>query len=165
MKHKVLKLLVISSTLLFSISGLAKSSNTGLVKHAVFFRYKAEVENSQEKLKEVRRRFLALKSKSLKSGKPYIISIDAGYANSAEGVDQGMTDGYILTFKSIADRDFYVGCDQEFKCSEGGYKASGKKYDLAHDKFKSFVGPLLYDKDGDGIPVPEGVFVFDFIAE
>lgn len=141
------------------------SSNQGMVKHTVFFRYKSRVMNNPKQLKEIRRRFLDLKSKSLKNGLPYIVSIDAGYANSSEGLDQNLFDGYILTFKNEEDRDYYVGCNENVKCSEGGFKLAGLPYDRAHDHFKIYVGPLLYDADGDGIPVPEGVFVFDFTAE
>lgn len=163
MKEKLLfTILTIISTITVSC---ALSSNQGLIKHAVFFRYKNEVKNKNSKLLEIRKKFLELKNKSLKDGNPYIVSIDSGYANSHEGLDQGLFDGYILTFKNIEDRDYYVGCNQKYKCSEGGFKEAGLPYDIEHDQFKNYIGPLLFDADGDGIPVPEGVFVFDFVAE
>lgn len=164
MKTKLLMILCLNF-LTSAIFAEEQSSQKGLIKHAVFFRYSDEVSSNPQKLAEIRQRFLALKRKSLKAGESYIISINAGNSNGYEGLEQGMTDGYILTFKSKKDRDYYVGCDQNIKCSDGGYKAAGLPYDKAHDEFKTFVGPLLYDADGDGVPVPEGVFVFDFMTE
>jgi hypothetical protein len=50
--------------------------------------------------------------------------------------------GYISTFSSVADRNYFVGRPFYFP------------YDPYHDSFKQFVGPLLAATDG--------VFVFDF---
>lgn len=50
--------------------------------------------------------------------------------------------GYIVTFSSVADRDYFVGRPFHYP------------YDPHHDAFKQFVGPLL-DKE-------DGVIVFDF---
>lgn len=142
----------------------AQSTDSGLIKHIVLFRYKDNIEQNAKMKSLIRKNFLELKNKALKNNAPYIVSISAGYFNGHENAENGLTDGYILTFKTIEDRDYYVGCNKEFKCSEGGFKAAGKEYDRKHDEFKAFVGPLLYDSDGNG-PVGDGVIVFDFIAD
>ena len=53
-----------------------------------------------------------------------------------------MQQGYIVTFSSIADRDYFVG------------RPFFNPYDPYHDAFKTFVIPLLNPHDGG--------FVFDF---
>ena len=58
-----------------------------------------------------------------------------------EQIRQVEAAGYIVTFKNVADRDYYVG------------RPFHTPYDPNHDAFKTFVGPLL-DKNG--------AFVFDF---
>lgn len=71
-------------------------------------------------------------------------SIETGPDISGEGLDQCFEQGFIVAFKSQADRNYYVGqpvvADPSF-------------YDPAHQAFKDFVGPLL-DQNG--------AFVFDF---
>lgn len=115
------------------------------VRHFVAFRFKAAV--SAQQRAEVRRRFLELRrSARAADGKPYILAIEAGDADSPEGLDQGMTQGYLVTFRTRADRDYYVG------------RPKFTPYDPAHDAFKAFVGPLL-EADAAGRP---GVFVFDY---
>lgn len=158
-----MKYLLILFLSLSSIQIYSQSSEQGLVKHVVLFRYNDKVEQNGLIKAEIRKRFLELKKISTKNGRPYIVSINAGYFHGHEGAENGLTDGYILTFKSLEDRDFYVGCDSEYKCSEGGYKSANLPYDKAHDKFKAFVGPLLFDGDGNG-PVGDGVIVFDFVS-
>lgn len=116
------------------------------VKHFVAFKYKPEVTGEQKR--EVRARFMALKNLCLnEAGNKYIVSIEAGSANSPEGADQGLQDGFIVTFKSTADRDYYVG------------RPFSKVFDPAHDQFKAFVGPLLATDEQGHV---NGVFVFDF---
>lgn len=110
------------------------------VKHFVAFKFDQSVSKSEKKL--VMEKFLALKNKCLKNSKPYIVSIEAGLANSPEGADQAYEQGYIVTFVSEQDRDYYVG------------KPFFTNFDPAHDEFKHFVGPLLQKNTG--------AFVFDF---
>ena len=62
----------------------------------------------------------------------------AGKATSHEGFDQGMVDGFLVTFKSEEDHNFYIDADP------------------VHKEFQRFVSPKL-DQDG--------VFVFDFMVE
>lgn len=114
----------------------------GLVRHIVLFKYNSAVTSDQKE--EVIRRFLALKRLSKRNGTPFILSIETGPDISGEGLDQCFEQGFIVTFNSQGDRNYYVGqpvvTDPAF-------------YDPAHQAFKDFVGPLL-DQNG--------AFVFDF---
>jgi hypothetical protein len=111
-------------------------SASGPVRHFTTFRYRLS-----EDRKDVIERFLALQQQCLKpaqGGKPYIASIETGKATSHEGFDQGMVDGFLMTFNSEDDHNFYIDEDP------------------VHKAFQRFVAPKL-DK--------EGVFVFDFTVE
>lgn len=116
------------------------SVHAKVVKHFVAFKYDQSVTETEKQL--VMKKFLALKNKCLKNNKPYILSIEAGYANSPEGADQGYEQGFIVTFVSEKDRNYYVG------------KPFFTHFDPAHDEFKNFVSPLLQKN--------AGAFVFDF---
>lgn len=114
----------------------------GLVRHIVLFRYAPSV--TPEQKAEVKKRFLALKTQSLRNGRPLIASIETGGELSGEGADQGLEQGFIVTFRSQGDRNYYVG---QPVVTDSSY------YDPAHQAFKDFVGPLL-DQNG--------ALVFDF---
>jgi hypothetical protein len=127
------------------------SYNPGRVRHIVTFKFDPSV--TQTKTKEIIERFVALKNLGLRSGTPYIESIEVGKANSFEGADQGMQVGFIVTFRSEGDRNYYVGqplIDKKFR----------NLYDPAHLEFKNLVGTLLATP-----VVPNGVFVFDFTVD
>lgn len=117
----------------------------GLVRHIVLFRYKKTV--TQQQKQEVIKYFLALKHLARRNGALYVISIESGKQDSGEGVSQGFEQGFIVTFKSQGDRNYYVGTP---------VVTNPAYYDPAHQKFKDFVGPLL-DKNGS--------LVFDFQKE
>lgn len=116
----------------------------GTVRHVVLFRYRPDI--SIEQKEEIRSRFLNLKNLAKRNGETYIVSIETSAQNSGEGADRGLEHGFIVTFKSQGDRNFYVGQpivqDNHF-------------FDWVHQEFKDYVGPML-DK--------EGVIVFDIIA-
>ncbi len=116
----------------------------GMIRHIVLFRYNEAV--SPEQKEEVIRRFLALRTLAKRNGNTYILSIESGSEISGEGLDQCFEQGFIVTFKSQGDRNYYVGqpvvTDPDF-------------YDPDHQAFKDFVGPML-DQNG--------AFVFDFSA-
>jgi hypothetical protein len=120
----------------------ASDYKPGTVRHIVLFRYASTVTPTEKR--EVIRRFLALKTLAKRNGKNYIVSIDTGGEISGEGADQGLEQGFIVTFRSQGDRNYYVGqpvvTDANF-------------YEPAHQAFKDFVGPLL-DQNG--------AVVFDF---
>jgi len=130
---------------ILSISAVeSKPSNAdaGLVRHIVTFRFMPNV--SEEMQDDVLNMYLNLQYEctNISTGELYIVSQDGGYANSPEGKDQNMTQGYITTFSSIADRNYFVGRPFYYP------------YDPHHDAFKKFVGPLIQP--------PGNVFVFDF---
>lgn len=112
------------------------SSASPLVRHFFTFRYRFS-----EDRPGVIEHLLALRQNCVKppqSGVPYIVSIETGKATSHEGLDQGMVDGFLMTFQSEDDHNFYIDEDP------------------VHKEFQRFVAPKL-DK--------EGVFVFDFTVE
>ncbi len=114
----------------------------------MLFRYGSSI--SPEQKQEVVRRFLALKTLAKRNGRNYIISIDTGSEINGEGADQGLEQGFVVTFKSQGDRNFYVGTPV---VTDLNY------FDPVHQAFKDFVGPLL-DKDASGNV--NGALVFDF---
>ncbi|WP_323084330.1 Dabb family protein [Providencia alcalifaciens] len=120
----------------------SSSYRPGLVKHIVLFRYIDGVTDAQKG--EIIRRFRALKD-SLRDNQPYILAIDAGRQNSEEGLEQGYQQGFIVTFASEGDRNYYVG---EPLVTDPRY------YDRQHAAFKQFIRPYLM--------VNAGVLVFDF---
>jgi hypothetical protein len=114
----------------------------GAVKHVVLFRFKPGV--SSEKQKEAMARFRALVTQATRDGKPYIVSLESGTQSSGEGAGLNMKQGFIVTFASEGDRNYYVGAP---------VVTDPKFYDKVHQSFKEFVGPLL-----------DGAVVFDFKA-
>lgn len=124
----------------------APNYKRGAIQHIVLFKYKKSVTAAQ--IKEVRKRFLSLKTEAKRNGKPYIKQLEAGVQNSGEGADKDFQDGFIVTFSSEGDRNYYVGTP---------VVTDSKFYDPAHQEFKLFVGSLLAEKDG--------VLVFDFKAQ
>jgi hypothetical protein len=114
----------------------------GTIRHIVLFRYSRSVSAAEKTT--VERRFLALKTLAQRAGKPYVLSIEAGVEISGERADQGLEQGFIVTFRSQGDRNYYVGQP---------VVDDPAHYDPAHQAFKDFVAPLL-DKNG--------AVVFDF---
>jgi len=116
----------------------------GFVRHIVTFHFKPNV--SDEVQQEVMETYMSLQFKCVNqsTGELYILAFDGGFPNSKEGVDQRMQQGYIVTFGSVEDRNYFVG------------RPFQQDYDPYHDAFKAYVGPLLIS--------PDGVFVFDFIV-
>lgn len=113
----------------------------GTLRHMVMFRFRPDVTTSQRA--EVTKRFLALAGLSHRpDGKPVVVSIEAGPQISGENSDVGLQEGYLVTFNSEGDRNFYVGRP---------IVTDSRYFDPAHDAFKTFAGPYL-----------EKVVVFDF---
>ncbi len=122
----------------------------GIVRHFVAFKFLPHI--SPKIIQEVNRRFIALIDLCKRNGKAYILSIESGMANSTEGADQGMQIGFIVSFKSQGDRNYYVGqpmINENFV----------SLFDPAHANFKKYIAALLATP-----VVPQGVFVFDFTA-
>ncbi|KAK4120822.1 dabb-domain-containing protein [Parathielavia appendiculata] len=93
--------------------------------HIVLFQFKADA--NAEEVKVVCARFLALKDSCIHptSKAPYIKSLKAGKDNSPEGLQNGMTHGFVVEFLSAEDRDYYV------------------KEDPAHQAFVKSTGDVL----------------------
>lgn len=119
----------------------ASDYRPGLIKHIVLFQYREATTPAQRQ--EIEDRFHALRT-STRGGEEYILSIESGPQNSPEGLHRDLEHGFIVTFSSEGDRNYYLGeplvMDPDF-------------YDPAHHEFKQFVGPHLKSN---------GVLVFDF---
>lgn len=110
----------------------------------VMFRFRPET--TVEQRKEVTRRFLALAGLSRRTdGSPVVVSIETGAQNSGENADEGLEQGYLVTFRSEGDRNFYVGRP---------VVNDARYFDPAHDAFKISVAPYL-----------ASVVVFDFTVQ
>ncbi|WP_051626068.1 Dabb family protein [Kozakia baliensis] len=113
----------------------------GLLRHIVMFRYKAKTTLAERS--EITARFLHLVQDTRRSdGAHPVVSIETGMQNSGEGVDDGLEQAFIVTFRSEGDRNFYVG---KPVVTDPGF------FDPAHEAFKEFAAPYL-----------EKVTVFDF---
>lgn len=124
MKTLLASLLLAAATLL---PGFAAESAAPL-RHVVLFQYKASATPAQ--VKEVDDAFRAL------AGKIEVIKgLEAGLNNSPEGLNQGFTHVYVVSFANEADRDVY----------------------LKHPKHVEFVGLLK--------PVLEKACVVDFFPK
>lgn len=114
-----------------------RTKNDTLIYHFVSFRFFDNVTQAQrDEVGDKYRQLFALC--------PYIVDFKGGIPNSHEGFQQMMDQAYVLTFKSIADRDYFVG------------RPFSQSYDPYHDAFKAMVGPLLRK------PIDEGLIVVDF---
>ncbi len=80
---------------------IASSLADGPVRHVVHFKFKAGAD--QAKVQKVVEEFAALRTKI-----PMIESLEYGTNVSPEGLDQGFTHCWILSFKNAADRDAYL---------------------------------------------------------
>lgn len=119
----------------------------GELRHLVLFRYKDSV--TAEQRGTIKRHFLELAEVCERNGTRYVKSIETGVQNSGEGADQDFEQGFMLTFKSEGDRNYFVG-----------RSIVQNNFDKNHDEFKSFVAPFLREP-----VIPEGLFVFDFNVE
>ncbi|MGS0524700.1 Dabb family protein [Zobellia nedashkovskayae] len=72
-----------------------------LLRHVVLFKFKPET--SKEDIKKVEEAFTALPSKI-----PQIVSYEWGLNNSPEGLNEGFTHCFFLTFESEEDRAIYL---------------------------------------------------------
>jgi hypothetical protein len=83
---------------IFTAFAMKKSDQ---VKHVVVFKYKPDATPAQ--IKEVTDFFKGLKTKI-----PGIVSFEHGVNSSPEGLNQGYTHVYLLTFENAAARDAYL---------------------------------------------------------
>ncbi|WP_458135964.1 Dabb family protein [Komagataeibacter sp. NFXK3] len=105
----------------------------GLVRHIVLFRFLPTITDDQRA--EVVRRFLALARTSRREdGSPVVVSIETGAQISGEGVDEGLQQAFVVTFRSEGDRNYYVGRPV---VTDPAY------FDPAHEAFKKFAAPYI----------------------
>ncbi|KAF5685797.1 hypothetical protein FCIRC_3286 [Fusarium circinatum] len=81
------------------------------ITHTVLFQFKDNVD--QKDITRTCDDFLQLKDLCIHptSKKPYITSLQGGKDNSPEGMQNGITHGFVATFESAEDRDYYVKTD------------------------------------------------------
>lgn len=89
-------------TLLFSVSFLiAQEKESRMLRHVVLFKFKDT--SSKEDVQKVVDAF-----RSLKTSIPQVAEFEFGTDNSPEGLANGFTHCFLITFKSEADRDVYL---------------------------------------------------------
>jgi hypothetical protein len=81
------------------------------VRHVVVFKYTPEATPGQ--IREVTEAFRELRKKI-----PGITAFEDGVNNSPEGLDQGFTHVYLMTFESVAARDAYLPHPEHRKFGE-----------------------------------------------
>ena len=80
------------------------------VVHIVYFKFQADAQENL--IKKTCDSFLALAKDCQKDGSTYMKSIKGGKDISIEGKSKGLTHAFVITFKSKADRDYYINEDQ-----------------------------------------------------
>ena len=98
------KLLLFASMLLFGSMAFVSPENPApkkMLRHVVLFKFKDSSTPAQ--VKEVEDAFRALPSKIKQ-----IKSLEWGTNNSPEGLNQGFTHAFFVTFESEADRAIYL---------------------------------------------------------
>lgn len=79
----------------------SEKESYGLLRHVVAFKFKDDA--PQAKIDEVVKAFADLETKI-----PFIVDFETGTNNSPEGLNDGFTHCFILTFKTAKDRDAYL---------------------------------------------------------
>lgn len=78
-----------------------RADEPSVVRHFVAFKYTDATTPAD--IAKIDAAFLALKDQI-----PLIVSIERGTNNSPENRNHGFTDGFLLTFRTTADRDAYL---------------------------------------------------------
>ncbi|GJE90439.1 stress responsive A/B barrel domain-containing protein [Phanerochaete sordida] len=109
----------------------------GAVVHIVLFQYAPDV--SAETRQHVATAFLALQDACrLPGGARYVQAADGGANSSPEGRTHGMEHAFVLTFRSAAERDYYLDADpahQAFKASIAEKVADALVFDFESGDF------------------------------
>ncbi|KAL2149471.1 hypothetical protein VTH82DRAFT_8122 [Thermothelomyces myriococcoides] len=81
------------------------------ITHIVLVQFKADI--SPEVAKAVLEDARSLKDNCVHptSKQPYILSVKIGKDNSPEGLQNGLTHGFVVEFASAEDRNYYVNTD------------------------------------------------------
>lgn len=80
---------------------MAQDSQDKVLRHVVLFKFKDS--SSKEQVEKVVDEFRALAKKI-----PTIADFEYGINNSPEGLNEGLTHCFLVTFKSEKDRDAYL---------------------------------------------------------
>jgi len=105
----------------------------GVVKHIVLMRFRRDVSLLQRE--EVLQRYAHLVQDARRAdGRKLIVSMEGGWQNSGEPTVRGYDLGFVLTFASEGDRNFFIGRPV---VTEPGF------FDTAHMAFRAFALPLL----------------------
>ena len=113
-------MITVIATLAFTAAHLeSEREKHGLLRHVVAFKFKDDA--TQEKIDAIVKTF-----ENLDSEIPFIVSIEHGTNNSPEGLNNGFTHCFILTFKTAKDRDAYL--------PHPAHKAFGQKLGPVLDK-------------------------------
>ncbi|RAH50393.1 Dabb family protein [Aspergillus brunneoviolaceus CBS 621.78] len=82
-----------------------------VVTHIVLFQFKSGL--TPEVVNQACKDVLALKHRCIRpaTGQPYIVSFRGGKDHSPEGMQHGITHGFVAEFESPEDRDYYVSSD------------------------------------------------------
>ncbi|KAK4107668.1 dabb-domain-containing protein [Canariomyces notabilis] len=111
----------------FASSSMANQTpgTTNFITHIVLFEFKPNA--GATAVDAACAKFLALKDNCLapNSQHPYITGISGGKYNSNEGLQNGLTHGFIVHFANADDRNYYV------------------EQDPAHQAFKKEIEPLI----------------------
>ncbi|EIN14461.1 hypothetical protein PUNSTDRAFT_130090 [Punctularia strigosozonata HHB-11173 SS5] len=94
--------------------------------HIVLFKFKPSVSRTEQEY--LSQTLISFRDDcKLPDGSRYIISVDGGRNNSPEAaVTRGLTHGYVLKFKSKADRDYYAHEDPVHKAFKDRVKDSAE---------------------------------------
>ncbi|KAM7199727.1 hypothetical protein V8F20_005597 [Naviculisporaceae sp. PSN 640] len=119
----IIFLLASTGTLRSRVLPSLRTQTAMSVTHTVLFQFKADAK--PDDVKAACNRFLALKEQCVHptSKSAYITSLKGGKDNSPEGLQSGLTHGFVAEFVSAEDRDYYVKTDpahQAFVKSIGG---------------------------------------------
>ncbi|KAJ5871663.1 uncharacterized protein N7529_004016 [Penicillium soppii] len=81
------------------------------VTHIVLFKFKSAVPS--DVISDLCAQVILLKDNCLNpsTNKPYIKSFVGGQDHSPEGLQDGMTHGFVAVFETLQDRDYYVSTD------------------------------------------------------
>lgn len=123
----------------------ASDFGVGCVRHIVLYRFKPGL--TGRRMDEILDRFLKLQRDARRNGRPYIVSIDGGYQQSGERQGAGFQLGFVVTFASLGDRNFFVGRP---------ILRDGVHADPAFAAFRASIAPFLDD---------DGTLVFDLVPQ
>ncbi len=116
---------------------------TGPIRHVVLFGLRDEVTEIERAT--IVERFHALVEAPRPGGRRPVVSVESGAQLSNEAAASSHDLGFIVTFASLGDRDYYVGHPDS---------ADASRSDPQHAAFKAFVAPFL-------LPGQDGCTVFD----